>query len=115
MDRLTPVSAQTHKTSRLAEEERGLRSSDSAEEEKETQKNEPKEKYQKRHDSDKEEKSRKEPKGLKTFKEIKTAFDLFKKLQKKKMMFLKIVGKKKNYHWIVKPQKTRKPRKTSSQ
>ncbi|XP_062050480.1 M-phase phosphoprotein 8 isoform X1 [Lepus europaeus] len=84
LDRLTPVSAQTPKTSRLAEEERGLRSSDSAEEEKETKKNEPKEKYQKRHDSDKEEKSRKEPKGLKTFKEIKTAFDLFKKTPEEK-------------------------------
>lgn len=46
--------------------------------EKETKKNEPKEKYQKRQDLDKEEKGRKEPKGLKTFKEIRNAFDLFK-------------------------------------
>ncbi|XP_070433869.1 M-phase phosphoprotein 8 [Equus przewalskii] len=78
LDKLTPASAQTQKSSRLGGEERSLRSSDSAGEEKETKKNEPKEKYQKRHDLDKEEKGRKEPKGLKTFKEIRNAFDLFK-------------------------------------
>ncbi|XP_020032670.1 M-phase phosphoprotein 8 [Castor canadensis] len=85
LDKLvSPVSAQTQKSSRCAGEERGLRSSDSAEEEKETKKNEPKEKYQKRHELDKEEKGRKEPKGLKTFKEIRNAFDLFKKTAEEK-------------------------------
>ncbi|XP_059540141.1 M-phase phosphoprotein 8 isoform X7 [Myotis daubentonii] len=63
-DNLTSSLAQTQKSSRVGGEERGLRSTDSAGEEKETKKNESKEKYQKRHDLDKEEKGRKEPKGL---------------------------------------------------
>ncbi|KAM5147121.1 M-phase phosphoprotein 8 isoform 1-T1 [Callospermophilus lateralis] len=85
LDKLSPPSsAQTQKDSRTGGEERVLRSPDSTEEEKETKKNEPKEKYQKRHDLDKEEKSRKEPKGLKTFKEIRNAFDLFKKTTEEK-------------------------------
>ncbi|KAM9189954.1 M-phase phosphoprotein 8 isoform 5-T5 [Dugong dugon] len=46
--------------------------------EKETKKSESKEKCRKRHDSDKDERGRKEPKGLKTFKEIRSAFDIFK-------------------------------------
>ncbi|XP_040596663.1 M-phase phosphoprotein 8 isoform X2 [Mesocricetus auratus] len=79
----SPVSTQAPKSSRLSGEEKGLRSSDSAEEEKETKKNEPKEKYQKKYDLDKEEKCRKEPKGLKSFKEIRSAFDLFKKTEDK--------------------------------
>ncbi|XP_045299758.1 M-phase phosphoprotein 8 isoform X3 [Leopardus geoffroyi] len=78
LDKLIPAPAQTQKSSRAGVEERGLRSTDSAGEEKEIKKNEPKEKYQKRQDLDKEEKGRKEPKGLKTFKEIRNAFDLFK-------------------------------------
>ncbi|EAX08228.1 M-phase phosphoprotein 8 isoform X2 [Homo sapiens] len=78
LEKLMPVSAQTPKGRRLSGEERGLWSTDSAEEDKETKRNESKEKYQKRHDSDKEEKGRKEPKGLKTLKEIRNAFDLFK-------------------------------------
>ncbi|XP_045423664.1 M-phase phosphoprotein 8 [Lemur catta] len=79
LEKLTPASAQKQKGLRLGGEERGLRSTDpTTEEEKETKKNEPKEKYQKRHDSDKEEKGRKEPRGLKTLKEIRNAFDLFK-------------------------------------
>ncbi|XP_069323863.1 M-phase phosphoprotein 8 isoform X4 [Eulemur rufifrons] len=79
LEKLTPPSAQRQKGLRLGGEERGLRSTDpTTEEEKETKKNEPKEKYQKRHDSDKEEKGQKEPRGLKTFKEIRNAFDLFK-------------------------------------
>nr|XP_055100034.1 M-phase phosphoprotein 8 isoform X3 [Symphalangus syndactylus] len=78
LEKLMPVPAQTPKGWRLSGEERGLWSTDSAEEDKETRKNESKEKYQKRHDSDKEEKGRKEPKGLKTLKEIRNAFDLFK-------------------------------------
>ncbi|XP_015987213.2 M-phase phosphoprotein 8 [Rousettus aegyptiacus] len=61
-----------------AEAPRSWRAGGSAEDEKETKKNEPKEKYQRKHDSDKEEKGRREPKGLKTFKEIRNAFDLFK-------------------------------------
>ncbi|XP_045444461.1 M-phase phosphoprotein 8 isoform X4 [Pipistrellus kuhlii] len=61
-DNLTSGLAQTQKSSRVGGEEKGLRSTDSAGEEKETKKNEPKEKYQKRHDLDKE--GRKEPKGL---------------------------------------------------
>ncbi|KAM5336517.1 M-phase phosphoprotein 8 [Glossophaga mutica] len=77
-DNLTYASSHTQKSSRLSEEERGLLSTDLAREEKETKKNEPKEKYQKRHDLDKEEKGRKEPRGLKTFKEIRNAFDFFK-------------------------------------
>ncbi|CAH6830339.1 M-phase phosphoprotein 8 [Phodopus roborovskii] len=80
---LSPVSAQAPKSSRLSAEEKGLRSSDSAEEEKETKKIEAKEKYQKRYDLDKEEKCRKESKGLKSFKEIRSAFDLFKKTEDK--------------------------------
>ncbi|XP_050999135.1 M-phase phosphoprotein 8 [Acomys russatus] len=75
----SPTSAQTLRNSRLSGEEKGLRPSDSAQEEKETKKIEPKEKYQKRYDLDKEEKDRKEPKGLKSLKEIRSAFDLFKK------------------------------------
>uniref|UniRef100_A0A673SVF3 M-phase phosphoprotein 8 n=1 Tax=Suricata suricatta TaxID=37032 RepID=A0A673SVF3_SURSU len=78
LEKLTPAPAQTPRSSRAGVEERGLRSIDSAGEEKEMKKNEPKEKYQKRHDLDKEEKGRKEPKGLKTFKEIRNAFDIFK-------------------------------------
>ncbi|XP_037655880.1 M-phase phosphoprotein 8 isoform X2 [Choloepus didactylus] len=65
LDKLTPVSTQTQKSSKLSGEERSLRSTDSTGEEKETKKSEPKDKYQKRHDSDKEEKGRKETKGLK--------------------------------------------------
>ncbi|VTJ86845.1 Hypothetical predicted protein [Marmota monax] len=85
LDKLSPPSsAQTQKDSRTGGEERVLRSPDSTEEEKETKKIEPKEKYQKRHDLDKEEKGRKEPKGLKTFKEIRNAFDLFKKTTEEK-------------------------------
>ncbi|ERE92201.1 M-phase phosphoprotein 8 [Cricetulus griseus] len=61
----SPMSIQAPKSSRLSGEEKGLRSSDSAEEEKDTKKNESKEKYQKKYDLDKEEKCRKEPKGLK--------------------------------------------------
>ncbi|XP_032773105.1 M-phase phosphoprotein 8 [Rattus rattus] len=79
----SPVFAQTMKSLRLSGEEKGLKSSDLAEEEKE-RKNEPKEKYQKRYDLDKEEKARKEPKGLKSFKEIRNAFDLFKKTAEEK-------------------------------
>ncbi|KAM5278861.1 M-phase phosphoprotein 8 isoform 2-T2 [Hipposideros larvatus] len=78
LDKLTPAPAQTQRSSRSAWEERGVQAADSTEEEKETQKNEPKEKYQKGHDLDREEKGRKEPKGLKTLKEIRSAFDLFK-------------------------------------
>ncbi|KAL6036324.1 hypothetical protein STEG23_016439, partial [Scotinomys teguina] len=79
----SPVSAQALKSSRLSGEEKGLRAPDSAEEEKDTKKNEPKEKHQKRYDLDKEEKCRKEPKGLKSLKEIRNAFDLFKKTEDK--------------------------------
>ncbi|XP_052589082.1 M-phase phosphoprotein 8 isoform X2 [Peromyscus californicus insignis] len=79
----SPVSAQALKSSSLSGEEKGLKALDSAEEEKEMKKNEPKEKYQKRYDLDKEEKCRKEPKGLKSFKEIRSAFDLFKKTEDK--------------------------------
>nr|XP_036873062.1 M-phase phosphoprotein 8 isoform X2 [Manis javanica] len=68
-DRPTPAPAPTLRSTRPPEV---------AGEEKETKKNEPKEKYQKRYDLDKEERGRKEPKGLKTFKEIRNAFDLFK-------------------------------------
>ncbi|KAM8803158.1 M-phase phosphoprotein 8 isoform 2-T2 [Rhynchonycteris naso] len=64
-DNLVSVPAQTLKCSRLAGEERGLWSSDSAGEEKETKENEPKEKYQRRHDLDKEERSHRESKALK--------------------------------------------------
>ncbi|KAM4862720.1 M-phase phosphoprotein 8 isoform X4 [Urocitellus parryii] len=85
LDKLSPPSsAQTQKDSRTGGGERVLRSPDSTEEEKETKKIEPKEKYQKRHDLDKEEKGRKEPKGLKTIKEIRNAFDLFKKTTEEK-------------------------------
>ncbi|XP_008822573.1 M-phase phosphoprotein 8 [Nannospalax galili] len=83
LNKISPsASAQTQKSTRL--EERDLRSPDTTEEEKETKKNEPKEKSQKRYDLDKEEKTRKEPKGLKSFKEIRNAFDLFKKTTEEK-------------------------------
>nr|XP_019605152.1 PREDICTED: M-phase phosphoprotein 8 isoform X2 [Rhinolophus sinicus] len=78
LEKLMPAPAQTQRSSRSAWEERGIQTTDLTEEEKETKKNEPKEKYQKGHDLDKEEKGRKEPKGLKTLKEIRSAFDLFK-------------------------------------
>ncbi|KAK2498077.1 hypothetical protein MC885_016952 [Smutsia gigantea] len=77
-DRPTPAPAQTLRSTRPPE---------AAWEEKETKKNEPKEKYQKRHDLDKEERGRKEPKGLKTFKEIRSAFDLFKLTPEEKNEF----------------------------
>ncbi|XP_010592225.2 M-phase phosphoprotein 8 isoform X2 [Loxodonta africana] len=77
-DKAIPASSQTQKSSKLGGEERGHRSADSPGEEKETKRSELKEKYQKRHDSDKDEKGRKEPRGLKTFKEIRSAFDIFK-------------------------------------
>ncbi|KAM8803157.1 M-phase phosphoprotein 8 isoform 1-T1 [Rhynchonycteris naso] len=86
-DNLVSVPAQTLKCSRLAGEERGLWSSDSAGEEKETKENEPKEKYQRRHDLDKEERSHRESKALKTFKEIRNAFDLFKLTPEEKNNF----------------------------
>ncbi|XP_077014891.1 M-phase phosphoprotein 8 [Tamandua tetradactyla] len=78
LDKLMPASTQTQKSSKLSGEERSLRSTDSTGEEKEIKKNEPKDKYQKKHDSDKEEKGKNEPKGLKTLKEVRNAFDLFK-------------------------------------
>ncbi|XP_032171265.1 M-phase phosphoprotein 8 isoform X2 [Mustela erminea] len=86
-DKLPPLPVQTQRSSRAGVEERGLRSPDSGGEEKEIKKNEPKEKNQKRHDLDKEEKGRKEPKGLKTFKEIRNAFDLFKLTPEEKYDF----------------------------
>ncbi|KAM9189950.1 M-phase phosphoprotein 8 isoform 1-T1 [Dugong dugon] len=83
-DKPIPASSQTQKSSKLGGEERGHRSTDSPGEEKETKKSESKEKCRKRHDSDKDERGRKEPKGLKillftlAFKEIRSAFDIFK-------------------------------------
>ncbi|XP_006832037.1 PREDICTED: M-phase phosphoprotein 8-like [Chrysochloris asiatica] len=77
-DKLIAASAQIQKSSRWSGDESGLKSTDSPGKEKDTKKSEPKEKYLKRHDSDKEEKYRKETKGLKTFKEIRNAFDIFK-------------------------------------
>ncbi|KAF3825964.1 hypothetical protein GH733_006791 [Mirounga leonina] len=87
LDKLPPAPVQTQKSSRAGLEERGLWSPDSGGEEKEIKKNEPKEKNQKRHDLDKEEKGRKEPKGLKTFKEIRNAFDLLKLTPEEKTEF----------------------------
>ncbi|KAM9049579.1 M-phase phosphoprotein 8 isoform 5-T5 [Megaptera novaeangliae] len=82
LDKPMAASAPAQKSSRPCVEERGSRPADSpgevSTEEKETKKNEPKEKYPKKHDLDKEERGRKEPKALKTFKEIRNAFDLFK-------------------------------------
>ncbi|XP_031218154.1 M-phase phosphoprotein 8 isoform X2 [Mastomys coucha] len=89
----SPVFAQALKSSRLSGEEKSLKSSDLAEEEKE-KKSEPKEKYQKRYDLDKEEKARKEPKGLKSFKEIRNAFDLFKNTTEEKNDVLENNSKK---------------------
>uniref|UniRef100_G3VA14 M-phase phosphoprotein 8 n=1 Tax=Sarcophilus harrisii TaxID=9305 RepID=G3VA14_SARHA len=77
IDKLAPTPAQIQKSTKLGSEERGRRSTDSIGEEKETRKNEVKEKYQKRYDSDKEEKGKKEQKGIKTYKEMRNAFDLF--------------------------------------
>ncbi|XP_020824440.1 M-phase phosphoprotein 8 [Phascolarctos cinereus] len=77
VDKLIPTAAQIQKSTKLGSEERGRRSTDSVGEEKETRKNEVKEKYQKRYDSDKEERGKKEQKGIKTFKEMRNAFDLF--------------------------------------
>ncbi|XP_074159817.1 M-phase phosphoprotein 8 [Sminthopsis crassicaudata] len=77
IDKLAPTPAQIQKSTKLGSEERGRRSTDSVGEEKETRKNEVKEKYQKRYDSDKEERGKKEQKGIKTYKEMRNAFDLF--------------------------------------
>ncbi|XP_074072366.1 M-phase phosphoprotein 8 [Macrotis lagotis] len=77
VDKLISTPAQIQKSTKLGGEERGRRSTDSVGEEKEIQKNEVKEKYQKKYDSDKEERGKKEQKGLKTFKEMRNAFDLF--------------------------------------
>ncbi|XP_044524908.1 M-phase phosphoprotein 8 [Gracilinanus agilis] len=77
VDKLSPTPAPVQKSTKLVSEERGRRSTDSVGEEKETRKNEVKEKYQKRYDSDKEERGKKEQKGIKTFKEMRNAFDLF--------------------------------------
>ncbi|KAM6179037.1 M-phase phosphoprotein 8 [Rhynchocyon petersi] len=72
------TSVQAQKSPVMSGEERGLSSTESPGKEKETKRSEPKEKYQKRSDSDKDEKGKKEPKGLKTFKEVRSAFDIFK-------------------------------------
>ncbi|XP_051842572.1 M-phase phosphoprotein 8 isoform X2 [Antechinus flavipes] len=77
IDKLASTPAQIQKSTKLGSEERGRRSTDSVGEEKETRKNEVKEKYQKRYDSDKEERGKKEQKGIKTYKEMRNAFDLF--------------------------------------
>ncbi|XP_032466863.1 M-phase phosphoprotein 8 isoform X6 [Phocoena sinus] len=91
LDKPMAASAPAQKSSRPCAEERGSRPADSSgevsAEEKETKKNEPKEKYPKKHDLDKEEKGRKEPKALKTFKEIRNAFDLFKLTPEEKSDF----------------------------
>ncbi|XP_036602032.1 M-phase phosphoprotein 8 [Trichosurus vulpecula] len=77
VDKLIPTAAQIQKSTKLGSEERGQRSTDSVGEEKDTRKTEVKEKYQKKCDSDKEERGKKEQKGIKTFKEMRNAFDLF--------------------------------------
>ncbi|XP_021235678.1 M-phase phosphoprotein 8 isoform X3 [Numida meleagris] len=69
-----PVSVQ--KALKVGAEERGRKSTDSTEEEKEIKKAEMKEKSLKK-ESEKEEKSRKEQKVLKSYKDIKSAFDMF--------------------------------------
>ncbi|XP_068936151.1 M-phase phosphoprotein 8 isoform X2 [Petaurus breviceps papuanus] len=76
VDKLIPTAAQIQKSPKLGSEG-GRKSTDSVGEEKEMRKNEAKEKYQKRYDSDKEERGKKEQKGIKTFKEMRNAFDLF--------------------------------------
>lgn len=79
LDKAAPVTAQTQKSLKPGGEERVLHSSDPAGEDRDTKKYEPKEKIvQKRHDLDKEEKCRKDSKGLKIYKEVRNAFDLFK-------------------------------------
>ncbi|KGL80372.1 M-phase phosphoprotein 8, partial [Tinamus guttatus] len=74
LEKVSPVPVQ--KGLKSSTDERGRKSTDSAGEEKEVKKNETKEKSQKR-ESEKEEKSRREQKGLKSYKDIKNAFDLF--------------------------------------
>ncbi|XP_049637595.1 M-phase phosphoprotein 8 [Suncus etruscus] len=94
-DKVAPVAAQTPKSVRPAGEERILQSSDPTGEEKDIKKNEAQEKcIQKRHDLDKEEKGKKEPKGLKAYKEIRNAFDLFKLTPEDKTDFLESDQKK---------------------
>ncbi|OXB57130.1 hypothetical protein ASZ78_006992 [Callipepla squamata] len=69
-----PVSAQ--KALKVSAEEKGRKSTDSAEEEKEVKKTEMKEKPLKK-ESEKEEKSRREQKVLKSYKDTKSALDMF--------------------------------------
>ncbi|NWI18988.1 MPP8 phase, partial [Crypturellus soui] len=74
LEKVSPAPVQ--KDLKSSTDERGRKSTDSAGEEKEVKKNETKEKSQKR-ESEKEEKSRREEKGIKSYKDIKNAFDLF--------------------------------------
>ncbi|NXD10325.1 MPP8 phase, partial [Nothocercus nigrocapillus] len=74
LEKVSPAPVQ--KGLKSSTDERGRKSTDSAGEEKEVKKSETKEKSQKR-ESEKEEKSRREQKGLKSYKDIKSAFDLF--------------------------------------
>ncbi|XP_068000547.1 M-phase phosphoprotein 8 isoform X1 [Melanerpes formicivorus] len=77
LEKVSPAPSPVHKGLKLSADERGRKSTDSAGEcqEKEIKKIEAKEKYQKR-ESEKEEKSRKEQNALKSFKDIKSAFQL---------------------------------------
>ncbi|XP_065483014.1 M-phase phosphoprotein 8 [Caloenas nicobarica] len=75
VEKVSPPSP-VQKGLKLSADERGRKSTDSPGEEKEGKKNETKEKSQKK-ESEKEEKNRKEQRGLKSFKDVKSAFDLF--------------------------------------
>ncbi|XP_025967879.2 M-phase phosphoprotein 8 isoform X1 [Dromaius novaehollandiae] len=76
LEKVSPVPVPVQKGLKLGTDERGRKSTDSTGEEKEVKKNETKEKSQKK-ESEKEEKSRREQKGLKSYKDIRSAFDLF--------------------------------------
>ncbi|XP_055988933.1 M-phase phosphoprotein 8 [Sorex fumeus] len=113
LDKVTPVSAQTQKSLRPSGEERILQSSDPGGEEKDTKKQEPKEKFvQKRHDLDKEEKCRKDPKGIKAYKEIRNAFDLFKLTPEERTDFPENNRKKEDMSLDCKVTEDHKPKET---
>ncbi|NXP80828.1 MPP8 phase, partial [Ramphastos sulfuratus] len=76
LEKVSLAPSPVHKGLKSSADERGRKSTDSAGEEKEIKKTETKGKFQKR-ETEKEEKSRKEQNALKSFKNIKSAFQLF--------------------------------------
>ncbi|XP_026714057.1 M-phase phosphoprotein 8 [Athene cunicularia] len=76
LEKVSTAPSPVQKGLKLSTDERGRKSTDSTGEEKEVKRTETKEKSQKK-ESEKEEKTGREQKGLKSFKDIKSAFGLF--------------------------------------